>query len=229
MGTDSRKFFGSIQEVITHYLRIRIGNRFYVVSDNKVSTSSRKVSLDTDRRYGGRLLHSSKITVYIIVLIRRSIATRSISLKPTHQRPLLDKTNNENCYIVRLILTRRDNKNSAGGILNKSPYRIQCRNRSFSFSSLSLYHPSSRAFLNELRYLQLHWRAIKAQELHPELAELGELVKRSGKHQREFFSLLLRYKLRLFFPRLNLFVKHMNSLQCILIHYENNPIKLSSV
>ena len=54
-------------------------------------------------------------------------------------------------------------------------------------------------------------------------------MKRSGEHQREFFSFLFRYKLRFLLPRLNLLVKHMNSLQCILIHYENNPMKLSSV
>lgn len=153
MGTDSGEFFGSIQEIITHYLRIRVGNTLYVVSDDKIGTSTREVSLDTNGRYGSRFLNSSKISVYVIVLIRRSITSGSISLKPTHQRPLLDKTNNENCDIIGLILTCGYDKNSTGGILNKSPHRIQRCNRRFSLSSLSLYHPSSRAFLNELRDL----------------------------------------------------------------------------
>lgn len=153
MGTDSGELFGSIEQIIPHYLCIRISYTLYVVSDNKISTSTREVSLDTNGRYRSRFLNSSKISVYVVVLIRRSITSRGISLKPTHQRPLFDKTNNENCDIIGLILTRRYDKNSTGGILNKSPHRIQRCNRRFSLSSLSLYHPSSRAFLNELRDL----------------------------------------------------------------------------
>lgn len=150
MGTDSRKFFGSIEQIITHYLRIRIGNTLYVISDNKIGTSSREVSLDTNRGYGSRFLNSSKVSVYVVVLIRRSVASRSISLKPAHQRPLLYKTNNKNCNVVGLILTCGYDKNSTSRILYKSPHRIQRCNRRFSLSSLSLYHTTSRAFLNEL-------------------------------------------------------------------------------
>ena len=150
MGTDSRKFFGSIEQIITHYLRIRVGNALHVISDDKIGTSSREVGLDTDGRYGSRFLNSSKISVYVVVLVRRSVASRSISLKPTHQRPLFDKTNNKNCNIVGLILTCGYDKNSTSRILYKSPHRIQRCNRCLGFSSLSLYHTTSRAFLNEL-------------------------------------------------------------------------------
>lgn len=150
MGTDSRKLFGSIEQIITHYLRIRVGNRFYVISDDKIGTSTREVSFDTNGRYGSRFLNSSKISMYVVVLVRRSIASGSIGLKPTHQRPLFDKTNNKNCNVVGLILTCGYDKNSTSRILYKSPHRIQRRNRRFSLSSLSLYHTTSRAFLNEL-------------------------------------------------------------------------------
>ena len=150
MGTDSRKLFGSIEQIITHYLRIRIGDGFYVISDDKISTSSRKVSLDTYRGYGSRFLNSSKVSVYVVVLVRRSVASRSISLKPTHQRPLFYKANNKNCNVVGLILTCGYDKNSTSRILNKSPHRIQRCNRCLGLSSLSLYHTTSRAFLNEL-------------------------------------------------------------------------------
>ena len=153
MGTDSGKFFGSIQQIITHYLRVRVGNTLYVVSDDKVSTSTREVSLDTNRRYGGGLLNSSKISVYVVVLVRRSISSCSISLKPTHQRPLFYQTNNENCDIIRLILTCGYNQYATSRVLDESPHRIQRCNRRLGLSSLSLYHPSSRAFLNELRDL----------------------------------------------------------------------------
>lgn len=69
MRADSRELLRTVKQIVTHNLRIRVRNGLHVVSNDEVSTSARKVGLNTNRRYTGGFLNASQITMYVVVLI----------------------------------------------------------------------------------------------------------------------------------------------------------------
>ncbi|MCY1444438.1 hypothetical protein D9M71_609100 [compost metagenome] len=174
MCVDRREVAGAQQEQFPAGSSEAVVSCLDVIGDQDVRPLTLELRSDTHTRYRGGLVQRLQVDVHVVALVRGTVTTRLVWPEPAQQAPRLDHSDDEDSNVRRLLLTARHDQGAGTLVSDQAPHNVQRCQGTLGLASLCSNHAVTWTILHVVCDIGLHFRQLKAEELHAQLREVAE-------------------------------------------------------